>query len=157
MNQEYYYQHHSTQNSSLKTLSPFTRSEYDEVISGSWMCMAIFNIQQGTFSFQLRTGLTVKKRKSSFEGGAGMSGTNAGGGCWLCSIRNQEYYYQHRSTQNSKLITQNYTSIHEEWIRRSDLRVLDMHWNTETASLRSQMDRRCCQHATFNKEHSIFN
>ena len=70
-----------------------------------------------------------------------MSGANAGGGCWLCSIENdqlgivnQEYYYQHRSTQNSKLITQNsklitqnFTSIHEEWIRRSDLRVLDMH------------------------------
>jgi len=76
-----------TQNSSLKTIPPFTRSGYDEVISGSLMRVKIFNIQQGTFSFQLRTGLTVKKRKSSFEGGAGMSGANAGGGCWLCTIR----------------------------------------------------------------------
>ncbi|HCD50853.1 MAG TPA: hypothetical protein DEQ34_00295 [Balneolaceae bacterium] len=37
-------------------------------------------------------------------------------------------------TQNSELITQNSTSLHEEWIRRSDLRVFDVKGNTETAS-----------------------
>tara|TARA_Y100001935_G_scaffold222904_1_gene197985 strand:+ start:21568 stop:21909 length:342 start_codon:yes stop_codon:yes gene_type:complete len=102
---------------------------------------SIFNKEHSIFNYELGIGASVRKRKSSFDGGAGMSGANAGGGCWLCSIENdqlgivnQEYYYQHRSTQNSKLITQNsklitqnFTSIHEEWIRRSDLRVLDMH------------------------------
>ena len=94
-----------TQNSSLKTIPPFTRSGYDEVISGfrfrdtntetaspsadGSQRVAIFNIQQGTFNVQLGIGGKVKKRKSSFEGGAGMSGANAGGGCWLCSIRNR--------------------------------------------------------------------
>ena len=93
---------------------------------------SIFNKEHSIFNYELGIGASVRKRKSSFDGGAGMSGANAGGGCWLCSIENdqlgivnQEYYYQHRSTQNSKLITQNYTSIHEEWIRRSDLRIFD--------------------------------
>ena len=55
-----------TQNSSLKTIPPFTRSGYDEVISGfrfrdtntetaslRSQMVAIFNIQQGTFNIQL--------------------------------------------------------------------------------------------------------
>ena len=40
----------------------------------------LLRIKNDQFGIMNRTAL--KKRKSSFEGGAGMSGANAGGGCW---------------------------------------------------------------------------
>ena len=67
--------------------------------------------------------MSVKKRKSSLEGGAGMSGVNAGGGCWWCSIKNGQLGIMLPASLHSKLKTQNFTSIHEESIRRSDLRI----------------------------------
>ena len=43
---------------------------------------SIFNKEHSTFNYELGIGASVRKRKSSFEGGAGVSGANAGGGCW---------------------------------------------------------------------------
>ena len=52
---------------------------------------SIFNKEHSIFNYELGIGASVRKRKSSFDGGAGMSGANAGGGCWLCSISYRFY------------------------------------------------------------------
>ena len=85
-----------TQNSKLKTLSPFTRSGYDEVISGSWIWVEILRLllRQPTDRRWIADGGNIQYSTRNIQ----------------CTIKNDQLGIMLPASFHSKLITLNFNT-----------------------------------------------